>query len=57
MKLLLPNGQYEMGHDVGGVLRDCLSEFWHEFYDQCTLGTILKFPFFDMILAKKSGKV
>ncbi len=45
VKLLLPNGQYEMGHDVGGVFRDCLSEFWHEFYDQCTLGNNFKVPF------------
>ncbi len=34
-----------MGHDVGGVFRDCLSEFWHEFYDQCTLGNNFKVPF------------
>ncbi|RXN05159.1 hypothetical protein ROHU_012756 [Labeo rohita] len=45
VKLLLPNGQYEMGHDVGGVFRDCLSEFWQEFYDQCTLGNNFKVPF------------
>lgn len=45
VKLLLPNGQFEMGHDVGGVFRDCLSEFWQEFYDQCTLGNCFKVPF------------
>ncbi|XP_056327829.1 uncharacterized protein LOC130240372 [Danio aesculapii] len=45
VKLLLPNGQFEMGHDVGGVFRDCLSEFWQEFYDQCTLGNSFKVPF------------
>jgi hypothetical protein len=26
----------------GGVLRDCLGEFWTSFYDQFTEGTILK---------------
>ncbi|XP_073667815.1 uncharacterized protein [Paramisgurnus dabryanus] len=45
IRLLLPNGQYEMGHDIGGVFRDCLSEFWHEFYEQCTLGNSFKVPF------------
>jgi len=45
VKLLLPNGQFEMGHDFGGVFRDCLSEFWQEFYDQCTLGNNFKVPF------------
>ncbi|XDV52285.1 hypothetical protein PO909_021029 [Leuciscus waleckii] len=45
VKLLLPNGQFEMGHDVGGVFRDCLSEFWQDFYDQCTLGNNFKVPF------------
>ncbi|KAA0718503.1 hypothetical protein E1301_Tti013083 [Triplophysa tibetana] len=45
VKLLLPNGQYEMGQDAGGVFRDCLSEFWHEFYEQCTLGNSFKVPF------------
>ena len=26
-------------------MRDCLSEFWTEFYDQCTVGSTLKVPF------------
>lgn len=34
-----------MGQDEGGVVRDCLSEFWHEFYEQCTMGNTLKVPF------------
>ncbi|KAI4881305.1 hypothetical protein NFI96_029920, partial [Prochilodus magdalenae] len=40
----LPNGGLEVG--VGsGVFRDCLSEFWSEFYNRCTLGTDVKAPF------------
>ncbi|XP_036445584.1 uncharacterized protein LOC118821195 isoform X1 [Colossoma macropomum] len=40
----LPNGGLEVG--VGsGVFRDCLSEFWSEFYNRCTLGSDVKAPF------------
>ncbi|XP_048841872.1 uncharacterized protein LOC125714873 [Brienomyrus brachyistius] len=45
IQLVLPDGHFEMGHDDGGVVRDCLSEFWHDFYDQCTMGSSLKLPF------------
>lgn len=45
MQLVLPDGKEELGQDEGGVLRDCLSEFWEEFYEQCTLGTSFKVPF------------
>lgn len=37
IQLLLPNGTPEMGRDDGGVVRDCLSEFWTEFYEQYTM--------------------
>lgn len=40
----LPNGQLEQG-EGSGVLRDCLSEFWGEFYSKCTLGTEVKTPY------------
>ncbi|XP_069045208.1 uncharacterized protein [Lepisosteus oculatus] len=53
VKLLLPNGQYENGYDDGGVLRDCLSEFWHEFYEQCTTGSTFKIPFLRHDYGKK----
>ena len=41
---ILPNGQREQGEDTGGVMRDLLTEFWTEFYDQCTLGRTLRVP-------------
>nr|XP_020497099.1 uncharacterized protein LOC109989612 [Labrus bergylta] len=31
--------------DDGGVLRDVLSEFWNDFYEQCTLGNVFKVPY------------
>lgn len=40
----LPNGVLEL--DIGsGLFRDCLSEFWSEFFNRCTLGTDVKAPF------------
>lgn len=45
IQLVLPDGTPEMGYDDGGVVRDCLSEFWSEFYDRCTTGNALKVPF------------
>ena len=40
----LPDGSFEKG--VGsGVFRDCLSEFWNEFYSRCTVGDTAKVPF------------
>ncbi|KAL3978283.1 fumarate hydratase, class II [Sarotherodon galilaeus] len=40
IQLVLPDGTPEMAYDDGGVVRDCLSEFWKEFYDQCTTGNV-----------------
>lgn len=45
IQLVLPDGTYEKGLDSGGVVRDCLSEFWGEFLEQCTTGNDLKVPF------------
>ncbi|XP_027886415.1 uncharacterized protein LOC114152668 [Xiphophorus couchianus] len=45
IQLVLPDGTPEMGYDDGGVVRDCLSEFWNDFYDQCTTGNTYKVPF------------
>ncbi|KAI2644313.1 Ribonuclease 3 [Labeo rohita] len=37
IRMKLPNGQIEQG--IGsGVFRDCLTEFWDEFYSRCALG-------------------
>ncbi|CAH1119048.1 unnamed protein product [Phaedon cochleariae] len=44
IEMILPNGQKEVAEDMGGVLRDALSEFWQVFYDKCTAGTSLKVP-------------
>ncbi len=40
----------------GGVLRDVLSEFWNDFYEQCTLGNSFKVPYLRHDLLNKSGK-
>ncbi|XP_023656880.2 uncharacterized protein [Paramormyrops kingsleyae] len=53
IQLVLPNGQHEMAHDEGGVLRDCLSEFWNDFYEQCTMGNQCKVPFLRHDFAEK----
>lgn len=45
IQLIAPDGKLEKGHDEGGVVRDCLSEFWNEFYEQCTMGSSFKVPF------------
>lgn len=45
IEMILPNGKTEAAEDNGGVLRDCLSEFWKDFYQQCTTGTSNKLPF------------
>jgi hypothetical protein len=42
--ILLPNGEREQAYDSGGVMRDMLTEFWDDFYEQCTTGTNLKAP-------------
>lgn len=53
VELELPDGKEEMGHDEGGVLRDCLSEFWEEFYNQCTMGNAFKVPFLHHDIGKQ----
>lgn len=42
--MISPNGEQEMAEDMGGVMRDTLSEFWNEFYEKCTTGTNIKIP-------------
>ncbi|XP_033734086.1 uncharacterized protein LOC117323154 [Pecten maximus] len=42
--IILPNGEREQAYDSGGVMRDLLTEFWDDFYEQCTTGTSLKVP-------------
>ncbi|KAF3834122.1 hypothetical protein F7725_025326 [Dissostichus mawsoni] len=37
IKMRLPNGKLEEG-EGSGVTRDCLTEFWTDFYERCTLG-------------------
>lgn len=44
IKMRLPNGEIEQG-EGSGVLRNCLTEFWTDFYDSCTLGVEVKVPF------------
>lgn len=44
-KVMLPDGKFENAVDDGGVLRDVLSEFWSDFYEQCTVGNCFKVPF------------
>lgn len=44
IKMHLPNGELEQG-EGSGILRDCLTEFWMDFYDSCTLGVEVKVPF------------
>lgn len=45
IEMILPNGEAEHGDDVGGILRDSLSEFWSSFYEKCTIGTTYKVPY------------
>ncbi|XP_073727925.1 uncharacterized protein [Misgurnus anguillicaudatus] len=45
MKVILPDGRLENAVDEGGVLRDVLSDFWNDFYEQCTLGNSFKVPY------------
>lgn len=44
-KVILPDGKLEKAFDDGGVLRDVLSAFWNDFYEQCTMRTDFKVPF------------
>ncbi|KAK6472735.1 hypothetical protein HHUSO_G28534 [Huso huso] len=41
---ILPNGDIEKAHDLGGVLKDTLTEFWEDFYSKCTVGRDVKVP-------------
>ena len=44
IQMVLPNGETELGEDNGGILRDCLTEYWDTFYMKRTLGHTLKVP-------------
>ena len=44
-RVILPDGKFENAVDDGGVFRDVLSEFWNDFYEQCTLGNCFKVPY------------
>lgn len=44
-QIILPNGNLEMAVDDGGVCRDVLTEFWNDFYEQCTVGKDFKVPY------------
>lgn len=44
IKMRLPNGHLEEGEGIG-VLRDCITEFWMEFYEIFTMGHDAKVPF------------
>ena len=43
--MVMPNGEVEIAEDNGGVFRDCLSQFWCDFYSQCTVGNTFKVPY------------
>ncbi|CAC5399941.1 unnamed protein product [Mytilus coruscus] len=44
-EMIMPNGCIEIADDDGGVTRDSLTEFWKDFYEQCTEGTSEKVLF------------
>nr|XP_033958257.1 uncharacterized protein LOC117460791 [Pseudochaenichthys georgianus] len=44
-QVILPDGKLEKAVDDGGVMRDILSEFWNDFYEQCTMGNGFKVPY------------
>ncbi|KAL3861531.1 hypothetical protein ACJMK2_007560 [Sinanodonta woodiana] len=56
VEMILPNGQKEAGEDSGGILRDALSEFWHTFYETCTVGNHIKVPAISHIMTDKHWK-
>ncbi|KAL3875921.1 hypothetical protein ACJMK2_033825 [Sinanodonta woodiana] len=56
MEMILLNGQKEVGEDSGGILRDALSEFWHTFYETCTVGNHIKVPAISHIMTDKHWK-
>ena len=43
-EMVMPNGEIKLGEDNGGVLRDCVSQFWIDFYNQCTIGKNIQDP-------------
>jgi hypothetical protein len=45
VQMVMPDGGLEAAEDGGGVTRDALSDFWTNFYDQCTVGTKFKIPY------------
>ncbi|CAH1106723.1 unnamed protein product [Psylliodes chrysocephalus] len=44
IKMIATNGIEENGIDLGGILRDTLSEFWNTFFEKCTVGSGTKVP-------------
>lgn len=44
IEMILPNGTSEQAEDMGGVLRDTISEFFTTFYEICTMGAAFKVP-------------
>ncbi|KAK6181993.1 hypothetical protein SNE40_009766 [Patella caerulea] len=44
IKIVLPNGKLEAG-EGSGVFKDCITEFWTSFYENCTIGSNFKIPF------------
>lgn len=44
IQMIMPNGKEELAVDEGGVFRDALSEFWNDFFEQCTLGSASRVP-------------
>ncbi|XP_041362174.1 uncharacterized protein LOC121378138 [Gigantopelta aegis] len=41
--MILPNGNEELGYG-DGMFRDCLTEFWTDFYENCCDGNEMKVP-------------
>lgn len=56
VQLVLPDGKEEMGHDEGGVLRNCLS-FGRNFTTSAQWAMLSRCPFFAMTSGSHSGKV
>ena len=44
--IILDNGEKEKGNDEGGMLSDCLTEFWNIFYDTYSTGCDMKVLYF-----------
>lgn len=56
LEMILPNEESEMAEDAGGVFRDAISEFWDEFYENCTTGTSFKVPYVRHDFGEKQWK-